>query len=133
MLKWREIEMKSVVVEIMEKRLSPYGFQYVGVDYLLWIFSRETEGMTQYIAMQKNRWEDAYALNIYAYGEGQPAFESKDLSNEPEYKFQFFHFNSEKERIAVLNKLLDIAEKYGIDKLNELTQKEKSIPFEPIT
>ena len=125
--------MKSVVVEIMEKRLSPYGFQYAGDDYLLWIFSRETEGMTQYIAMQKNRWEDAYALNIYAHGEGLPAFNSKDLSNEPEYQFQFFHFNSGKERIAVLNKLLDIAEKYGIDKLNELTKKEKSIPFEPIT
>lgn len=125
--------MKSVVVEIMEKRLSPYGFQYVGDDYLLWIFSRETKGMTQYIAMQKNRWEDAYALNIYAHGEGLPAFKSKDLSNEPEYEFRFFLFNNEKERIAVLNKLLDIAEKYGIDKLNELTKKEKSIPFEPIT
>lgn len=69
----------------------------------------------------------------YSSGEGLPAFESKDLSNEPEYKFQFFHFNSENERIAVLNKLLDIAEKYGINKLNELIKKEKSIPFEPAT
>lgn len=114
--------MKSVVIEIMKKRLSPYGFRFAWYEYLLWTFSREAEGVTQCIAIQKSRWEDAYALNIYIHGAELPTCQSKDLTNEFEYKFEFFHFNSEEERIIVLNKLLDIAERYGINKLNKLTK-----------
>lgn len=117
--------MKSVVIEIMKKRLSPYGFRFAWYEYLLWTFSREAEGVTQCIAIQKSRWEDAYALNIYIHGVELPTSQSKDLTNESEYKFEFFHFSSEEERIIVLNKLLDIAERYGINKLNKLTKESR--------
>ena len=55
---------KSVVVEIMEKRLSPHGFQYVSYNNLIWTFSREVEGVNQFITIQKSQWENSYALNL---------------------------------------------------------------------
>lgn len=121
---------KSVVVEIMEKRLSSYGFQYVGYDRLIWTFSREVEGMDEYIAIQKSQWENSYALNLYVYGVGLPIYRTKELTNDPEYNWDFLSFNNEQEQRDVLNKMLDVAEKYGIDKLNELAN-EKKVMVEP--
>lgn len=106
---------KSVVVEIMEKRLSPYGFEYVGYNNLIWNFSREVEGVDQFIAIQKSQWENSYALNLYVYGVGLPIYRSKELTNDPEYNSDFLSFKNEQDQREVLNKLLDVAEKYGID------------------
>ncbi len=117
---------KSVVVEIMEKRLSPHGFQYVSYNNLIWTFSRGVEGVNQFITIQKSQWENSYALNLYVYGVGLPIYRTKELTNDPEYNCDFLSFNNEQEQREVLNKLLDVAEKYGIDKLNELANEKKS-------
>ncbi|PPK80589.1 hypothetical protein BXY41_106179 [Lacrimispora xylanisolvens] len=122
---------KSVVVEIMEKRLSPYDFQYVDYNNLIWTFSREVEGVEQYIAIQKSQWENSYALNLYVYGVGLPIYRTKELINDPKYNWDFLSFNNQQDQREVLNKLLDVAEKYGIDKLNELANEKKVMVESP--
>jgi hypothetical protein len=115
---------KSIVVEIMEKRLSPYGFHYAEYENYRWRFSREVEEVTQNIMIQREPWGNGYTLEIDV---GNCPCRLKDITNDPEYNLDFLDFNNEEEQKAVLNKLLDAVEKYGIDKLDELTEEKKSI------
>ncbi len=115
---------KSIVVEIMEEKLSPYGFHYAAYENYRWRFSREVEEITQAIVIQGGHWENDYTLEINV---GNRPYKLKEITNDPEYNLDFLNFNNEEEQKAVLNKLLDAAEKYGINKLDELTKEKKFI------
>lgn len=63
--------------------------------------------MDQYIAIQNSQWENSYALNLYVYGVDLPIYQSKELTNDPEYNWDFLSFNNEQVQREVLNKLLE--------------------------
>ena len=63
--------------------------------------------MEQYIVIQKSQWENSYALNLYVYGVGLPIYQTKELTNDPKYNWDFLSFNNEQDKREVLNKLLD--------------------------
>jgi hypothetical protein len=115
---------KSIVVEIVEKRLSPYGFHYAAHENYRWRFSRKVGDVTQDIVIHRGCWGNDYTLEIDV---GNWPYRLKDITNDPEYNLDFLKFNNQEELKAVLNKLLDAAEKYGIDKLDELMKEKKSI------
>ncbi|PPK80596.1 hypothetical protein BXY41_106186 [Lacrimispora xylanisolvens] len=116
---------KSIVIEIMEKRLSPYGFHYAGYEGYRWRFSREVEGVIQSIVIQRSYAANDYTLEIDA---GFRFCRSKEITNDPKCNLDFLGFNNEQEQRDVLNKLLDVAEKYGMNKLTELTKEAKTKP-----
>lgn len=119
---------KSIVIEIMEKRLSPYGFHYAGYEGYRWRFSREVEGVIQSIVIQRSYAANDYTLEIDA---GFRFCRSKEITNDPKCNLDFLGFNNEQEQRDVLNKLLDVAENYGMNKLTELT-KEAKTKLDPI-
>jgi hypothetical protein len=55
---------KSIVVEVMKKRLSPYGFQYAAYGGYRWRFNREKDGMIQSVVIQKSYWGNDYTLGV---------------------------------------------------------------------
>jgi len=59
-------------------------------------------------------------------------FNQKIFPMDPNTCFNF-SILTERKNVEILNKLLDVAEKYGIDKLNELKKNEILIPFETTT
>lgn len=114
---------KSVVVKIMEKRLSPYGFQYVGYDHLIWTFSREVDGLIQSVVIQRSYHGNYYTLemdNGYWFGR------SREITDDQNCKLDFLPFHNEEEQIAVLNRLLDLVEQYGLKKLEEKAEESRT-------
>lgn len=115
---------KNIVVEIMEKRTASYGFQYKEYTYNAWIFTRQVEEVSQNITILKNPHDQAYSLILDVNEAGY--CDMRDITDNPEYKDQWISYTTEEERIMVLNKLGDFLDKYGINKLNELVQWEKT-------
>lgn len=116
---------KSIVIEIMEKRLSLHGFHYAGYEGYRWRFSREVQGVLQSIVIQWSYAANDYTLEIDA---GFRLCRSKEITNDPKCNLDFLGFNNEQEQRDVLNKLLDVAEKCGMNKLTELTKEAKTKP-----
>lgn len=114
---------KSIVVEVMKKRLVPYGFQYADYEGYRWRFSRELDGLIQSVVIQKSYHGNDYTLemdNGYWFGR------SREITDDPNCKLDFMPFHNEEERIAVLNKLLDLVEQYGLKKLEEKAEESRA-------
>ena len=100
---------KSIVIEVMKKRLSPYGFQYAAYEDNRWRFSREKDGLIQSVVIQKSYHGNDYTLemdNDCWFGRSQ------EITGDPNFKLDFLPFHNEEEQIAVLNRLLDLVEQY---------------------
>ena len=113
---------KSIVVDIMKKRLTPYGFQYADYEGYRWRFSREVDGLIQSVVIQRSYHGNDYTLemdNGYWFGR------SKEITDDPNCKLDFLPFHNEEEQIVVLNRLLDVVEKYGLYKLEEKAEEAK--------
>ena len=117
------MEMKNIVVERMEERLSKYGFWYKEYKDYRWKFIREVEGVIQSIVIQRSRWGKSYTLEIDA---GYGSYRPQDITNDPEYNLDFLDFNSKEEQISALNRLLDVVEKFGLKKLEKIIQEAKA-------
>ncbi|WP_277406939.1 hypothetical protein [Lacrimispora xylanisolvens] len=114
---------KSIVVEVMKKRLAPYGFQYADYEGYRWRFSRELDGLIQSVVIQKSYHGNDYTLemdNGYWFGR------SREITDDPNCKLDFLPFYNEEEQIAVLNKLLDLVEQYGLKKLEEKAEESRA-------
>ena len=113
---------KSIVVEVMKKRLAPYGFQYADYEGYRWRFSRELDGLIQSVVIQKSYHGNDYTLemdNGYWFGR------SREITNDPNCNLDFLPFHNEEEQISVLNRLLDVVEQYGLKKLEEKAEEAK--------
>lgn len=129
---WRDNEMsKKIVVKIMEERLSDYGFKFEKYENCRWTFSREIEGIKQYVVIQKDIWGDSsYVPEIYASVPGH-SLRVRDFVNDEKYDSDFFYYKNDEERISVLNEIADIIIQYGIDELNRRNlPKKKYYPTE---
>lgn len=114
---------KNIVVKIMEERLSEYGFRYEKYEACRWTFSREAKEIKQYVVIQKDIWGDSsYILEVYTSTPGR-SLRVRELVKDKKYNSDYFNFQNEDERIAVLNEIADIVIQYGIDELNK-----RSIP-----
>jgi hypothetical protein len=114
---------KSIVIEVMKKRLSPYGFQYAVYEGYRWRFSREKDGLIESVVIQKSYWGNDYTLemdNDCWFGRSQ------EITGDPNCKLDFLPFHNEEEQIAVLNRLLDLVEQYGLKKLEEKAEESKA-------
>ncbi len=114
---------KSIVVEVMKKRLVPYGFQYADYEGYRWRFSREVDGLVQSVVIQRSYHGNDYTLemdNGYWFGR------SKEITDDPNCKLDFLPFQNEEEQIAVLNQLLDLVEQYGLKKLEEKAEESRA-------
>ena len=114
---------KNIVVKIMEERLSEYGFRYEKYEAFRWTFSREVKEIKQYVVIQKDIWGgSSYILEIYTSAPSK-SLRVPEFVKDKKYNSDFFDFENEDERIAVLNEIADIVIQYGIDELNK-----RSIP-----
>lgn len=117
---------KSIVVEIMETRFAPHGFVYGGYADFRWNFTREMEGVTQEIVIQKDLYDEAYTLEFSINDVPESTCRFNRITDDPEYKEQFLSYRTKEEQIMVLNKLGDFVDKYGINKLNQLVEWDKT-------
>jgi len=114
---------KSIVIEVMKKRLAPYGFQYADYEGYRWRFSRKVDGLIQSVVIQKSYHGNDYTLemdNGYWFGRSQ------EITGDPNCKLDFLPFHNEEEQIAVLNRLLDLVEQYGLKKLEEKAEESRA-------
>lgn len=114
---------KSIVIEVMKKRLASYGFQYADYEGYRWRFSREVDGLMQSVVIQRSYHGNDYTLemdNGYWFGR------SREITDDPNCKLDFLPFHNEEEQIAVLNRLLDLVEQYGLKKLEEKAGESKT-------
>lgn len=114
---------KSIVVEVMKKRLAPYGFQYADYEGYRWRFSREVDGLIQSVVIQRSYHGNDYTLemdNGYWFGR------SREITDDPNCKLDFLPFHNEEEQITVLNRLLDLVEQYGLKKLEENAEESRA-------
>ena len=114
---------KSIVIEVMKKRLAPYSFQYADYEGYRWRFSRKVDGLIQSVVIQKSYHGNDYTLemdNGYWFGR------SKEITGDPNCKLDFLPFHNEEEQIAVLNRLLDLVEQYGLKKLEEKAEESRA-------
>lgn len=116
---------QKIVVNVMEERLSEYGFKFEKYETCRWTFGRQIEGIKQYVIIQRDTWGDSsYILEIYASVPGR-SLRVRDFVNDEKYDSDFFYFKNDEERIAVLNEIADIVIQYGIDELNKRSLPEK--------
>ncbi len=116
---------KKSVMNVMEERLSDYGFKFEKYKNCRWTFVREFEGIKQYVVIQKDIWGDSsYVPEIYASVPGR-SLRVRDFVNDEKYDSDFFYYKNEEERIAVLNEIADIIIQYGIDELNRRSLSKK--------
>ena len=109
---------RSVVIETIEKKLSPYGFSYSGYEGLRWTFSRDMNGNIQYVVIQKSNWGDSYYLEIFT-STNQQMLRVPDITGNPR-DFECLFYQNEKEQVEVLSKLANIVICYGLDKFNTI-------------
>ena len=109
---------RSIVIETMEKKLSPYGFSYSGYEDLRWTFSRDMNGNIQYVVIQKSYYGDNYDVEIFT-STNQRILRGRDLTGNPRY-FQDLDYHNKEEQVEVLNKLANIVIYYGLDKFNTI-------------
>lgn len=109
---------RNMVREIMEKKLSPYGFAYVGYELLCWTFAREMNGVKQYVVIQKSNWGDSYYLEIYTSSNQYP-LRIPEITGDLT-KFENLDYHNETEQREVLNELADIVIKYGLERFNTI-------------
>lgn len=110
---------KSVVIEIMEQKLSPYGFKYSEYEILRWIFSREVNGQAQYVAIMKSNLGDSYYLEMGVSRYDLSSHRIPDITGNPK-AVQDMDYHNEEEQIQVLKELGDIVIYYGLEKLNSM-------------
>lgn len=116
---------KSIVITIIEEKLSPYGFHYTKYQGGRWTFSREVEGISQNVFIHKGMWGDnEYLLEISTSASPTP-LRIRDFVKSSIYHTDFLEFHGEDERKKVLELIGDIVIRYGIDKLNELNVMEE--------
>lgn len=113
---------KSDLVELIEQRLSPYGFQFLRYQDGRWTFQRLIDGVAQNVVIQGNLSQE-FLLEIYSDRTGGPLRMREITDHAPAYGFDFIPFKNEEERAAALHKIADIVIQYGIDKLNQMTEK----------
>lgn len=109
----------------MEKRLFSYGFRYEKHENLSWVFSREVDGLTQHIIIQRSQWGGAYFLAIDV---DDPQLRIREMTDyDPRYPSDSLEFGNEEERCKVVNQMADIDIKYDIDKLSEKIKIKKNM------
>lgn len=113
---------ESDLVKLLEQRLSPYGFQFLRYQDGRWTFQRVIDGVAQNVVIQGNLSQE-FLLEIYSDRAGCPLRMREITDHAPAYGFDFIPFKNEEERAAALHKIADIVIQYGIDKLNQMTEK----------
>lgn len=103
---------RNIVREIIEKKLSPYGFKYVGNKHSRWVFCRTVNKVVQEVVIQKSNWGNSYLLEANS-------MRIKTIMGDP-FQQDYLEYNSEIEQQKVLNELGDIAIYYGLKKLEEV-------------
>lgn len=116
---------KSIVINIIEEKLSPYGFHYTKYQDGRWTFSREVDGICQNAIIQRGRRGNDYYLLEINTSASPTLLRMSAFVKCLKYQSDFFEYHNEKERREVLEELGDIVIRYGIDKLNELNAMEE--------
>lgn len=111
---------KSIVITTIEEKLSSYGFHYNKYECGRWTFSRDVEGISQNVFVQKGMWGNDYYILEINTSASQAPLRVHDITKDARYNNDFFEFHSEEERRKVLETMADIVIQYGIDIMNEL-------------
>lgn len=121
---------KSVVVEVIKEKLSPYGFEYVGYECLRWTFSRKVNDVAQWVVIPKSYYSNDYTLEISTEVEATP-LRIPEFIQDPKYRqYEFINYKNPEEQRRVLEFIGDIVIKYGLDVLNENSKGEKPKYYE---
>lgn len=110
---------KTIVVEIIEEMLSPYGFHFLENKDFRTYFCRDVEGVRQNVIIQKSYISNDYVLELSTSADPSP-LRTRDFVRDPNaYDVSdFLSYSNEAERREVLKKIGNIVIKYGIDNLN---------------
>lgn len=131
----------QIVKEIIGKKLKDYGFVYKKKDGVQWVFEREIpykrvydpnhNFVKQYVMIQEHRYANELAMHFWT-NVLLNRFLGKELDIlkefNPDGKNQWFQYSGEKEYRQVLELFGDLAVKYGIDFLNQMSDENEIIP-----
>ena len=82
---------KSIVIEVMKKRLAIYGFKYADYEGYRWRFNREVDRLIQSVVIQKSYHGNDYTLEMdNGYWSGR----SREITNDPNCNLDFLPFHN---------------------------------------
>ena len=124
---------KKLILETIGKAVEKHGFVYDeerSIDGRLWMFVREQNLIVQRFYVQEYSFAKELILRFETSAWGTPTSDANELipANERRNYLVFWVYKDETTFHSVLEEFIDIIEKYGIDKLNEMSIEEKVIP-----
>jgi len=129
---------KKMILDIVGKAIEKHGFVYnqdkVYSGSGFWGFAREIDSIKQRIFIQKNDFAESLYLNFATSAKGHGLARAGTHSAiklpEGEYsnRYDEWYYETEEDFKKILREFVDIIEKYGIDKLNEMSIEPTIIP-----
>jgi len=129
---------KKLVIDIVGKAVEKYGFTYdkEQSNNGIWMFVREQNSIKEKIYVQKNRFQKELYLRFdtTAWVWDHSMVEARFLIAEKQYgnykHLRVWLYEDEDGFKEILKEFVEIIEKYGIDKLNEMSIEEEVVPTE---
>ena len=130
------MQKKKIILEIIEKVVEKYGFVYDEKygDNLAWVFTREQDSIQQRIHIVEHRFAKELFLRFEttAWVWGNSSVDARFCIPENQYnnykRRRMWLYENEESFRKALKEFAEIIEKYGIDKLNEISTEEAIIP-----
>lgn len=120
----------TVLKRVVGSGLKPYGFEYAGKQTIYrWAFSRERDGVVQYVVFQKYRYDYGLRVIFDTSNLPQDMDELCGLVLSPIAK-RYYVFETDKELAEILTLILPLIIEYGIP---HLEKKSRIIPLPPIS
>jgi len=125
---------KNLILDIIGEKIKEYGFTY-GLDkgyrgVGIWGFRRDVDSITQIIIIHKHRFTKALFLEFSTTAWGKGLVRANEIIPEGKYSNYYgqWDYENDDDFKNILLEFTEIIEKYGIDKLNEMSVEDKVIP-----
>jgi len=130
------MQKKKIILEIIEKVVEKYGFVYDEKygDNLAWVFTREQDSIQQRIHIVEHRFAKELFLRFEttAWVWRNSSVDARSCIPENQYnnykRRRMWLYENEESFRKALKEFAEIIEKYGIDKLNEISIEEEVVP-----
>jgi len=127
---------KKIILDIVGKAIEKHGFIFDLENSRngFWDFVREIDSIKQKIFIQKNNFAESLYLNFatsaWGHGRARAGTYSEIKLPQGEYSnvYDEWYYETEEDFKKILVEFVDIIEKYGLDKLNEMSIEPEVIP-----
>lgn len=123
---------KKIVLEIVGKAIEKYGFVYDKEESTngIWMFVKEQNSIKQRLYIQEHRFQKGLFLRFETSAWGVPMVDANYLVPKGKYRncLGVWSYEDESSFRNVMEEFVEIIEKYGLEKLKEMSIEEKVIP-----